>query len=92
MRFYQREVGDDGNTEERSGKPGAPRSWRCVRARTPNWRNMPAASFRRAIGYIPLWLLVVYAVLFVWALYYIVRLLGRSWDQDDRSSDVAAHA
>jgi hypothetical protein len=24
MRFYQREVGDDGDTEERSGKPDAP--------------------------------------------------------------------
>jgi hypothetical protein len=26
MRFYQREVGDDGNTEERSGQPGAPKA------------------------------------------------------------------
>ena len=26
IRFYQREVGDDGNTEERSVQPGAPKA------------------------------------------------------------------
>ena len=28
------------------------------------------------VGKIPAWLLVVYAVLFIWALYYLVKLLG----------------
>ena len=28
------------------------------------------------VGRIPLWLLVVYAVLFIWALYYLVRYWG----------------
>ncbi len=27
-------------------------------------------------GYIPIWLLVVYAVLFIWALYYLVEYWG----------------
>jgi hypothetical protein len=28
------------------------------------------------VGYIPIWLLVVYAVLFIWALYYMVVYWG----------------
>jgi hypothetical protein len=28
------------------------------------------------VGHIPIWLLVVYAVLFIWALYYLVNYWG----------------
>jgi hypothetical protein len=28
------------------------------------------------VGHIPIWLLVVYAVLFIWALYYMVNYWG----------------
>jgi len=28
------------------------------------------------VGYIPLWLLAVYAVLFVWAMYYMISYWG----------------
>ena len=30
------------------------------------------------VGHIPVWLLVVYAVLFIWALYYGCHILGRA--------------
>lgn len=33
-------------------------------------------SIKARHGYIPAWLLVVYAVLFLWALYYLVRFWG----------------
>ena len=35
-------------------------------------------------GHIPAWLLVVYAVLFIWALFYLVQLLGRAGAGTDR--------
>ena len=37
---------------------------------------MPAATSRRATAGSPLWLLAVYAVLFVWAMYYLYVYWG----------------
>ena len=52
------------------------RERRAGGARGCSWRTMPAATSRRTTAGIPLWLLAVYAVLFVWAMYYLYVYWG----------------
>jgi hypothetical protein len=42
----------------------------------PVLEEYAGGSIQARVGYIPLWLLVTYAVLFVWALYYMVVFWG----------------
>jgi hypothetical protein len=42
----------------------------------PELEEYAGGSIMARVGYIPAWLLVVYAVLFVWGLYYLVVYWG----------------
>ena len=42
----------------------------------PVLEEYAGGSIQARVGYIPVWLLVTYAVLFVWALYYMVVYWG----------------
>ena len=55
--------------------PMPPNRW-CMRVRTPRLEEYAGGIIQARVGYIPIWLLVVYAVLFIWALYYMVVYWG----------------
>jgi hypothetical protein len=40
------------------------------------WEEYAGGYIKAHVGRIPLWLLVVYALLFIWALYYLVNYWG----------------
>ena len=42
----------------------------------PDLEDYAGGTIQARVGYIPIWLLVVYAVLFVWALYYAYQYWG----------------
>ena len=42
----------------------------------PELEEYAGGSIQARVGYIPVWLLVTYAVLFIWALYYMVVYWG----------------
>ena len=42
----------------------------------PELEEYAGGIIQARVGYIPIWLLVVYAVLFIWALYYMVVYWG----------------
>ena len=42
----------------------------------PVLEEYAGGSIQSRVGYIPVWLLVTYAVLFIWALYYMVAYWG----------------
>ncbi len=42
----------------------------------PEMEDYAGGYIQARVGYIPLWLLAVYAVLFVWAMYYMVLYWG----------------
>jgi len=42
----------------------------------PEMEEYAGGIIQARVGYIPIWLLVVYAVLFIWALYYMVVYWG----------------
>jgi len=42
----------------------------------PDMEDYAGGYIQARVGYIPLWLLAVYAVLFVWAMYYMISYWG----------------
>lgn len=42
----------------------------------PELEEYAGGTIQARVGHIPIWLLVVYAVLFIWALYYMVVYWG----------------
>ena len=46
-----------------------------MKVRIPSWRTSPADISGR-VGFIPLWLLIVYGLLFAWGLYYMYTYWG----------------
>jgi hypothetical protein len=42
----------------------------------PELEHYAGGAIQARVGYIPVWLLVVYTVLFIWALYYMVVYWG----------------
>ena len=73
VRFYEMEMESDENRDH-AQHPSKPTSdARHPRARLEEYGG---GAIEARHGYIPIWLLVVYAVLFVWGLYYIYPYWG----------------